>query len=91
MEKFSSKLDKANIIYNEMKIIIESCRNYTNTNVDPWAVLWESFWELSNEFPFNVDWCDFDTSYEEDMMQRYNAVEGFMEGLLISQERYDEQ
>ena len=77
------------MLHSEMGLIVDSCKNYTNSEVDPWNVFWDSFWGLSNEFPFRVGWCDYDTSYEEDIMQRYNAIEKFMEGLQY-QEYYNE-
>ena len=90
MENFSYKLERAIMLYNEMKLTVDACKRCTNNNVNPWSIFWDSFWGLSNEFPFTVDWCDYDTSYEEDIMQRYNAIENFMEGLQY-QEYYNEQ
>lgn len=94
MEKFSNKLDMAKMLYEEMTLIISICKvnsgGYRNNNRNNWCVFWDDFWALSNEFPFAVDWCDYDTGYEEDIMQRYNAIESFMEGLQYK-EQHNEQ
>ena len=91
MEKFSNKLDKASMLYSEMGLIVDACKNYTNSNINPYEVFWESFWELSKEFPFTVNWCDYNTGYEEDIMQRYNAIESFIEGLQYQEQHNDQR
>lgn len=76
MSNFKSKLIKANQIFEDMTLLINICKKK-----DTWNVLWDDFWDLSREFPFDVDWCDMDMSYEDDIMDRYLAIERFMEGL----------
>ena len=80
MSDFKDKVSKAIVIYEEMTEIVDTCRDFTG-NLDMWEIHWDSFWELSNNFPFSVGWTDFDTSYEEDIMQRYLAIQYFMEDL----------
>lgn len=80
MSDFKSKLDKAVQIHLDMMLLISICKSGVESS-DLWSIYWESFWELSMGFPFKVEWHDPDTSYEEDIMQRYNAIEGFMKSI----------
>lgn len=77
MSVFKDKINKAKDIYKDMTLLINICKNCSG-ELDVWEIYWDSFWELSREFPFSVGWCDYDTSYEEDIMQRYNALTEFM-------------
>lgn len=36
---------------------------------------------MSKEFPFDIEWHDTDSSYKEDIMQRYNAIDEFIKAL----------
>ena len=80
MSDFKSKLDKAAQIHTDMVLLINICKSNTS-NLDLWGIYWESFWELSMGFPFKVEWYDPNLCYQEDIMSRYMAVEGFMEGI----------
>ena len=85
MSKFMSDLEKALGIYRDMKMLIDICKSYEGYR-DMWEISWDYFWEMSNDFPFKVDWYDTDTTYEEDIMSRYLAIEEFMEGFRVDQE-----
>ena len=85
MSDFKSKLDKAVQIHLDMMLLINICKSNTR-NLDLWGIYWESFWELSIGFPFKVGWSDPDTSYEEDIMKRYNAIDEFMQSVYKAKE-----
>lgn len=85
MSDFKSKLDKAAQIHTDMMLLINICKSNTGSS-DLWGIYWESFWELSMGFPFKVEWSDPDTSYEEDIMQRYNAIDEFMQSIYSARE-----
>lgn len=78
MSSFKSKLNKANEVYEDMTLLVKICQE---SNSDVWDVYWDSFWELSNDFPFDIKYYDPDTSYQEDIMSRYMAIESFMENI----------
>ena len=80
MSDFKSKLDKAAQIHLDMMLLIAIYKSDAGS-LDLWSIYWESFWELNMGFPFKVEWSDPDTSYEGDIMQRYNAVDEFMKSL----------
>lgn len=83
MSLFKDKVDKALDVHKDMTLLINICKNYSG-ELDIWSIYWESFWQISREFPFKVDWCDYDTTYEEDIMQRYNALTEFMSNIYIT-------
>ncbi len=85
MSDFKSKLDKAAQIHLDMMLLVNICKSGTSS-FDLWNIYWESFWELSMSFPFDVKWDDPDTSYEEDIMKRYNAIDKFMQGVYKAKE-----
>lgn len=85
MSDFKSKIDKAVQIHKDMTLLINICISGTSS-FDLWGIYWESFWELSMGFPFKVDWSDPDTGYEEDIMQRYNAIDKFMKSIYSARE-----
>ena len=80
MSDFKSKLDKAAQIHLDMMLLIAICKSDTGS-LDLWGIYWESFLELSTGFPFKVKWDNPDTSYEGDIMQRYNAIDDFMKSI----------
>lgn len=86
MSDFKSKLDKAVQIHADMMSLINICKSGTGS-LDLWESFWESFWELSLGFPFKVEWDDPDTGYEEDIMQRYNAIDEFMKSIYSVREQ----
>ena len=86
MSDFKSKLDKAAQIHTDMMLLINICKSGTGSS-DLWGIYWESFWELSMGFPFKVEWSDPDSSYEEDIMQRYNAIDEFMKSIYSAREQ----
>ena len=86
MSDFKSKLDKAAQIHLDMMLLIAICKNNTGSS-DLWSIYWESFWELSMCFPFKVEWNDLDSSYEEDIMQRYIAIDEFMKSIYSVREQ----
>lgn len=75
---FKNKLNKAKEVYEDMTLLVKICKE---SNSDVWGIYWDSFWDVSRDFPFKVEWHDPDTSYEEDMMSRYLAIEGFVENI----------
>lgn len=77
---FKDKLDKAKLLHEEMTLLVNICKS-SSMGSEIFSVFWESFWELSREFPFKVNWIDYDKSCEEDIMQRYNAITEFMESI----------
>ena len=79
MSDFKSKLDKARQLHQDMTKLISICKN--NEFADLWDIFWESFWDMSKEFPFDVEWHDTYSSYEDDIMQRYNAIDEFIKAL----------
>ena len=86
MSDFKDKLDKAVQVHLDMILLINICKNSTDS-LDLWSIYWESFWELSMGFPFKVEWSDPNTSYEEDIMQRYNAIDEFMKSVYSVREQ----
>lgn len=78
MDNFENKLVKAIKVHEGMLLLVNICKNYKGNDLEPWSFYWDSFWELSKTFPFNVEWVDYDTSYQEDIMQRYLAIDNFM-------------
>ena len=86
MSDFKDKLDKAAQIHLDMMLLIAICKSNTGS-LDLWSVYWESFWELSIDFPFKVEWSDPNASFEEYIMQRYNAVDEFMKSVYSVREQ----
>ena len=82
MSKFTNDLERAINIYRDMNNLIDTCKDYQGDS-DPYGVFWDYFWQMSNDFPFRVEWCDMDTTYEEDILSRYLAIEEFMEGFKV--------
>lgn len=39
-----------------------------------YSEIWDDFWSLNKRVPVSIDYYDPDTSYEEDIMARYNAI-----------------
>lgn len=80
MSNFKDRIVKAGEVFDDMTLLVNICKGGTG-DFDLWNIYWDSFWELSSDFPFKVNWTDYDTTYEEDIMQRYLAIEGFMESI----------
>lgn len=80
MSEFKSKLGKARQLHQDMTLLINICKN-NESELDLWDILWESFWDMSKEFPFALDWVETDSSYEDDIMQRYNTIDEFIKAL----------
>jgi hypothetical protein len=59
-------------VYRCMESLIESSN-------DDYSDIWVEFWKLSNRIGVHIDWYDPDTSYEEDIMARYNAIGAYLE------------
>lgn len=78
MSVFKDKLNKAKEVYEDMTLLVKICQE---SKSDVWDVYWESFWEVSKEFPFKVEWYDPNGSCKEDIMSRYMAIESFMENI----------
>lgn len=78
MGSFKSKLNKAKEVYEDMTLLVKICQGSSS---DVWDIYWKSFWDLNDEFPFDIKYYDPDTSYQEDIMSRYMAIEGFMEDI----------
>ena len=78
MSIFKSKLNRAKEVYEDMTLLVKICQE---SKSDVWDVYWDSFWDLSKEFPFKVEWYNHDGSYQEDVMSRYMAIEGFVEDI----------
>ena len=85
MSSFKKRLDKAAQVHADMMSLINICKSNTGS-LDLWGVYWDSFWELSKDFPFKVVWNDPDTSFEEDVMSRYNAIDEFMQSVYKAKE-----
>jgi hypothetical protein len=62
---------KLETIYNWMTRLIESVDIEQGKD---YSDIWDDFWALSRRVPIFIDYCDPDTSYEEDIMARYNAI-----------------
>lgn len=41
-------------------------------------LIWDDFWNLSKQVDVHIDYYDPDTSYEEDIMARYNAIGDYL-------------
>lgn len=65
------KFNKALAVSKELREIFDHCDQ--NKTFD--GVMWSLFWDVSEEYPFSVDYYDPDTSYESDMRARLFAVE----------------
>lgn len=44
----------------------------------PYGAIWDDFWSLSKEVRVYIEYYDPDTSYEEDIMARYNAIGSYL-------------
>ena len=80
MNDFISKLSKARQLHRDMTKLISICKN-NESELDLWEIFWESFWDMSKKFPFALDWNETDSSYEEDIMQRYNTIDEFIKAI----------
>ena len=80
MSEFKSKLSKARQVHQDMTLLIVICKN-NESELDLWEIFWESFWDMSKEFPFALDWVENDPNYEEDIMQRYNTIDEFIKAI----------
>lgn len=63
------KIGQAIAVCEEMQKIIEIAKSS-----DMWGDLWDDFWRVANLYPFEVNYYDPDTSYEEDMISKYLAL-----------------
>lgn len=82
MSEYLGDLGKALDVYRHMTLLVDTCKHYKG-DLDMWDIQWDTFWDLSNDFPFRVEWCDMDTSYEEDIIARYLAIDDFMQGFRV--------
>lgn len=73
------KLEEAKSIVSEMDEIVSVCMNY-NGDHDMWGVMFDDFFKLLNSFPFDIETYDFDETYKDDILSRYNQVKSFMRG-----------
>lgn len=80
MSDFKSKLSKARQVHQDMTEIVSICKN-NKSELDLWEIFWGSFYDMSGEFPFALDWTETGSSYEEDIMQRYNTIDKFIKAL----------
>lgn len=62
---------KVETIYNWMTRLIESVDIEQGKD---YSDIWDDFWALNRRVPVFIDYYDPDTSYEEDIMARYNAI-----------------
>jgi hypothetical protein len=62
---------KVETIYNWMTRLIESVDIEQGKD---YSDIWDDFWALNRRIPVFIDYYDPDTSYEEDIMARYNAI-----------------
>lgn len=44
-----------------------------------YSEIWDDFWSLNKKVPVSIDYYDPDTSYEEDIIARYNAIGEYLE------------
>ena len=63
---------KLQTIYNKMEVLIDSSEG-------DYESIWDDFWELSKQDKGRVDWCDPDTSYEDDIMARFTAIGNYLD------------
>lgn len=65
--------NNAEYIYDRMRSLIF----YARFKKD-FELIWDDFWELSKDIEVHIDYYDPDTSYEEDIMARYNAIGDYL-------------
>lgn len=72
-------------LYLKMKRLIEAADKQSKvSNQDCYEKIWNEFWKLHKQMSVNIDWCDPDSTYEEDIMACFNAykeIEWMFEGL----------
>lgn len=66
--------------YKKVKILHNLMRDLIDENTE-FADKWEDFWRLSQRVVIvvDIDWYDPDTSYEEDIMSRFNAIGSWLD------------
>lgn len=69
---------KVETIYNWMTRMISTV---DEVHEGDYSEIWEDFWALNRRVPVFIDYYDPDTSYEEDIMARYNAIGEYLYGL----------
>ncbi len=54
----------------------------SNREPENFDEIWDEFWTLSRriENTTRIEWCDPDTTYYEDIMARYHAVQSYVRG-----------
>lgn len=60
----------------EMKALIETAEVLSKTvdSDSAYSPIWDKFWELRKSLQLNVEYCDPDTTYEEDIRACWNAT-----------------
>lgn len=76
---FKEKFELTQTCYEELELIINTCEKFDINRTNSWSVFYQDFWECSNKIPFEIDWCDPDSGYEDDMKARFKAVKEFVE------------
>lgn len=66
--------------YKKVKALHELMRDLIDEDTE-FADKWGAFWGLSQQVVMvvDIDWYDPDTSYEEDIMCRFNAIGSWLD------------
>lgn len=62
--------DKLKDLHSKLKPFIDECKELGN-----WDLNWAQYWKTYGEHELKISYCDPDTTYEEDMMALFNAIE----------------
>lgn len=75
-ETSSDNLVEIKKLFGLMSLYVDIAKRKNDFNY-----IWDDFWELSDKISkyVTIDWYDPDTSYEEDIMARYNVIESYIE------------
>ena len=62
------------VIYDRMSYLIKYAKD-----LNDFEFIWDDFWKLSKQIDVHIDYYDPDTSYEADIMARYDAIGDYLE------------
>lgn len=76
-EDYLNREVSATNLFTQMKGLIFMVK----AGVCDWDEIWDTFWRLNKELSkhWKVEYCDPDTTYEEDIMARYNSYKEYYE------------
>lgn len=81
LQSKSGQTDLSEVIrlYHDMKTLVSVAQKY-----EDFGGIWDKFWGISKDIGaiVHIEYYDPDTTYEEDIMARFNAIRDYLQGAL---------